>query len=88
MNPWSHTDRLVVERQVEGFAVAPSGSICVAQDGDLIIATPPDIVSIRNTDRATAARLRLERRASFETAFANSFSIQGLTHNGSFIMVR
>ena len=54
MNAGDQTDRLVVERQVEGFAVAPSGSICFAQDDDFIIETPPDIVSLRNTDRATA----------------------------------
>ena len=88
INAGDQTDRLVVERQVEGLAVAPSGSICVAKDGDLIIATPPDIVSIRNTDRAAATRLRLEQRASFESAFANFFSVQGLTHDGSFILVR
>ena len=86
INAGDQTDRLVVDRQVEGFAVAPSGSIYVAQDGDLIIATPPDIVSLRNTDRATATRLRLEQRASFESAFANSFSVQGLTHDGSFVL--
>ena len=86
INSGDQTDRLVVERQVERLGVAPSGSICVAQDGDLIIATPSDIVSLRNTDRAIATRLRLEQRASFETAFANSFSIQGLTHDGSFVL--
>ena len=88
INAGDQTDRLVVERQVEGLAVAPSGSICVAKDDDLIIATPPDIVSIRNTDRDAATRLRLQQRASFESAFANSFSVQGITHDGSFILMR
>jgi len=88
INVGDQTDRLVVERQVEEFTVAPSGSTCVAKDDDLIIPTPPDIVAVRNTDRDTATRLRLEQRASFESAFANSFSVQGLTTDGSFVMTR
>ena len=86
INAGDQTDRLVVERQVEGLAVAPSGSICVAKDGDLIIPTPVDIVLLRQTDRNAATRLRLEQRASFESAFANSFSVQGFTHDGSFVL--
>ena len=86
INVGDQTDRLVVERQVEGLAVAPSGSICVAKDGDLIIPTSVDIVLLRQTDRNAATRLRLEQRASFESAFANSFSVQGITHDGSFIL--
>ena len=86
INVGDQTDRLVVERQVEGLAVAPSGSICVAKDGDLIIPTSVDIVLLRQTDRNAATRLRLEQRASFESAFANSFSVQGLTHDGSFVL--
>ena len=86
INAGDQTDRLVVERQVDGLSVAPSGSTCVAKDGDLIIPTPADIVDLRITDRDTATRLRLEQRASFELAFANSLSVQGLTGDGSFIM--
>ena len=86
INAGDQTDRLVVERQVEGLSVAPSGSTCVTKDGDLIIPTPLDIVGLRNTDRHAATRLRLEQRASFELAFANSLSVQGLTGDGSFIM--
>ena len=86
INAGDQTDRLVVERQVEGLSVAPSASICVANDADLIIQTPPDIVSLRNIDRDTATRLRLEQRASFESAFASTFSVRGLTHDGSFVL--
>jgi len=41
---------------------------------------------VRKTDRDAATRLRLEQRASFESAFANSFSVQGLTTDGSFVL--
>ena len=88
INAGDQTDRLVVERQVEGLSVAPSASICVANDADLIIQTPPDIVSLRNIDRDTATRLRLEQRNSFEAAFANSLSVKGLTHDGSFVLTK
>jgi len=88
INVGDQTDRLVVERPVEELTVAPSGSTCVAKDDDLIIPTPPDIVVVRKTDRDAATRLRLEQRASFESAFANSFSVQGLTTDGSFVMTR
>ena len=88
INAGDQTDRLVVERQVEGLSVAPSASICVAKDEDLIIQTPPNIVSLRNTDRDTATRLRLEQRNGFEAAFASSFSVRGLTHDGSFILTK
>jgi predicted GNAT superfamily acetyltransferase len=86
INVGDQTDRLVVERQVEELTVAPSGSTCVAKDDDLIIPTPPDIVVVRKTDRDAATRLRLEQRASFESAFANSFSVQGLTGDGYFVL--
>jgi predicted GNAT superfamily acetyltransferase len=88
INVGDQTDRLVVERQVEELTVAPRGSICIAKDGDLNIPIPLDIVAVRNTDRDAATRLRLEQRASFESAFANSFSVQGLTTDGSFVMTR
>ena len=86
INAGDQTDRLVVERQVEGLGVAPSASFCVAEDNDLIIQTPPDIVALRKTDGDAATRLRLEQRANFESAFANSFTVQGLTHDGSFVL--
>ena len=86
INVGDQTDRLVVERQVEELTVAPRGSICIAKDGDLNIPIPLDIVAVRNTDRDAATRLRLEQRASFESAFANSFSVQGLTTDGSFVL--
>ena len=86
INAGDQTDRLVVERQVEGLGVAPSASFCVAEDNDLIIQTPPDIVALLKTDGDDATRLRLEQRASFDAAFAESFSVQGLTHDGSFVL--
>ncbi|MSY47505.1 MAG: hypothetical protein F2644_02315 [Actinobacteria bacterium] len=86
INAGDQTDRLVVERQVDGLSVAPSSITCVAKDGDLIIPTPLDIVGLRNTDRDTATRLRLEQRASFEAAFERSFLVHGLTDDGYFIM--
>ena len=86
INVGDQTDRLVVERQVEELTSAPSGSTCVANDDDLIIPTPLDIVAVRNTDRDTATRLRLEQRTSFESAFAKSLTVQGLTNDGSFVM--
>ena len=88
INAGDQTDRLVVERQVEGLSVAPSASICVAKDEDLIIQTPLDIVSLRNTNRAASTRLRLEQRNSFESAFASTFSVRGLTHDGSFVLTK
>ena len=86
INAGDQTDRLVVERQVEGLGVAPSASFCAAEDNDLIILTPQDIVALRKTDGDAATRLRLEQRANFESAFANSFTVQGLTHDGSFVL--
>jgi predicted GNAT superfamily acetyltransferase len=86
INARDQTDRLIVERQVGGLSAAPSGSTCFAKHGDLEIPTPLDIVGLRNTDRDTAIRLRLEQRANFESAITNSFSVQGLTGDGSFVM--
>ena len=86
INAGDQTDRLVVERQVEGLGVAPSASFCAAEDNDLTIQTPQDIVALRKTDGDAAARLRLKQRASFDSAFAASFSVQGLTHDGSFVL--
>jgi predicted GNAT superfamily acetyltransferase len=88
INAGDQTDRLVVERQVDGLTVAPSGNLFVADVDDLIIQTPLDIVSLRKTDRETATKLRLEQRASFESAFANFFSVQGLTGDGAFVMTK
>ena len=85
INAGDQTDRLVVERQVEGLSVAPSASSCVAKENDFIIQTPQDIIALRKTDRDAATRLRLEQRTRFESAFANSFSVRGLTQDGSFV---
>jgi len=88
INAGDKTDRLVVERQVDGLSLAPSGSTCVAKDGDLIIRTPIDIVGLRNSDRNSATRLRIEQRISFESAFANSFLVRGFNGEGSFVMTK
>ncbi|GBL21914.1 hypothetical protein EMGBS4_19740 [Acidimicrobiaceae bacterium] len=88
INAGDQTDRLVVERQVEGLTAAPSSRVYVAEQDDLIIHTPDDIVALRSTDREKAHRLRLDQRNSFESAFANAFHVQGLTRDGSFVLTK
>ena len=86
INSGDQTDRLVVERQVEGLIAAPTSSACVATDGDLIIETPQDIVMLRTSDREKSHQLRLGQRTSFEAAFADSYFVRGFSSDGSFVM--
>jgi len=90
INGDDNTDRLVVERQVENCAVAPSAGPITALPGDQLIATPEDIVSLRQSDdladRELAKKSRMLQRQSFETAFADSKFVRGFTSDGSYVL--
>ncbi len=90
INAGDHTDRLVVERRVSGCEVAPSAEAIVAGRDDEIIATPENIVALRQSvkpeDQALALEFRLSQRTSFESAFAASKIVRGFTADGSYVL--
>lgn len=90
INSGDNTDRLVVERQVKDKSSPPSASAIIASPGDHVIATPEDIVALRQsgsaTDRLLVKNLRLAQRESFESAFAASKFVRGFTADGSYVL--
>jgi predicted GNAT superfamily acetyltransferase len=90
INSGDNTDRLVVERQVKDKSVSPSAIAIIASPGDHVIATPEDIVALRQsgsaTNRLLVKNLRLAQRESFESAFAASKFVRGFTADGSYVL--
>jgi predicted GNAT superfamily acetyltransferase len=90
INGDDNTDRLVVEREVKEKLSPPSASAITASPGDHLIATPEDIVALRQSGRATDRKLvkdlRLAQRESFESAFAASKFVRGFTTDGSYVL--
>lgn len=90
INAGDKTDRLYVERQVMGLETPPSAEPCVAQSDEVLISTPPDIVTLRqlatHTSQAEVTQLRQTQRASFAAAFAESRVVRGLTIDGSYVL--
>jgi len=91
-NAGDKTDRLYVERQVAGHITPPSSTPCIATNDDVLIATPSDIVALRQSSnpdsRAEMLRLRQTQRENFQSALADSRFVRGFTSDGSFVLSR
>jgi predicted GNAT superfamily acetyltransferase len=90
INSGDNTDRLLVEREVKEKSSPPSARVITASPGEHVIATPEDIVALRQsgsaTDRKLVKNLRLAQRESFESAFAASKFVRGFTTDGSYVL--
>ena len=90
LNAGDSTDRLVVERQVVGLETAPVGKTTQAQSDEILIATPEDIVAMRQKgtveNQKDSRQWRTDQRKQFETAFGSSHFVRGFTADGSFVL--
>lgn len=86
LNRGENTDRVVVRWPVKGAgAVTPEGSVVV--EAEWSIPTPPDIETMRRTDRAGARSWRERHRADLRRAFDGRWKIAGLMSDGSYAVV-
>ena len=90
INSGDSTDRLVVERQVAGYDVAPNAETINRKDGEDLIETPQDIVALRQSNRsadlALVRSLRSTQRENFEAAFAAAKFVRGFTSDGAYVL--
>jgi predicted GNAT superfamily acetyltransferase len=90
INSGDNTDRLVVERQVTNYDVAPHAEVIAGEEGDVLIETPQDIVALRQSnsaaDQALVRNLRSTQRKKFEAAFAAAKFVRGFTSDGAYVL--
>jgi predicted GNAT superfamily acetyltransferase len=100
INAGDETDRAVVRWSTHatvtnatrtGFVVVDAHATVAPRPPDatvINVATPPDIVALRNDDATTARRWRHATRHAFLDAFASGFSVTGITRNGLYTLER
>jgi len=86
LNRGEHTDRVIVRWPVKNVGEnPPAGSVVAA--AEWCISTPPDIETMRRTDRAGAQSWRTQQRADLRRAFDGRWKIAGLMSDGSYAVV-
>ena len=87
MNANDETDRLLVAWDTGRDPDAPlrDGSD-VPSEGRVEIATPADVLLLRRTEPAEAARWRAETRAQFTEHLAAGRQVVGITRDGSYVL--
>jgi len=86
INAGEQSDRVLVRWQVAGVDTPPSGSPIATQPGDMVIATPPDIETLRKTDRMRSDEWRAIQREAFAVAGSEGRRVVGLTTEGMYVM--
>jgi predicted GNAT superfamily acetyltransferase len=88
INAGEQSDRVLVRWQVLAAGEPQSLEVVTERDGDVVIATPEDIESLRKTDKADAQVWRAGQRAAFEEAIGNGFAVRGLNAEYSYVLSR
>jgi predicted GNAT superfamily acetyltransferase len=88
INAGEQSDRVLVRWQVLAAGEPQSLEVVTERDGDVVIATPENIESLRKTDKAEAQVWRAKQRATFEEAIGNGFSVRGLNAEYSYVLSR
>ena len=86
LNRGERTDRVFVSWPVSGRDAPPIGA--VVSGAEWVIATPPDIESLRRTDTKAAHAWRDQQRADLRKAFDGSWRLAGLTSDGSYAVIK
>ncbi|SDM29169.1 GNAT family N-acetyltransferase [Allokutzneria albata] len=76
------SDRFLVEWSLTSSPPAVSGSDA------LTVAVPEDIEALRRSDPASARRWRLDVREAVQLAFAEGYTVTGMTPDGSYVLTR
>ena len=84
INAGEQSDRLLVRWNVDGADEQQRGAVIAVQTSDLLVETPPDIASLRVSDRAVASEWRQRQRAAFEGA--EDRFVAGLSASYSYVL--
>ena len=88
INAGEQSDRVLVQWQVLAAGVPQSLEVVKEQVGDVVIATPEDIESLRKTNKAEAQVWRARQREAFEEAIEAGYSVRGLNAEFSYVLSR
>ena len=88
INAGEQSDRVLVQWQVLAAGEPQSLEVVTEQVGDIVIATPDDIESLRKNNKAESQMWRARQRAAFEEAIGNGFSVRGLNSEYSYVLSR
>ena len=88
INAGEQSDRVLVQWQVLAAGEPQSLEVVTEQVGDVVIATPEDIESLRKNNKAESQAWRARQRAAFEEAICDGFSVRGLNAEYSYVLSR
>lgn len=86
INAGEHSDRLLVQWSVSVTGGPQPGTFVVANSDDVVVATPPDIESLRRTDHGAALQWRTRQRESFALLLNPGARIRGLNDEYGYVL--
>ena len=86
INAGEHSDRLLVQWSVSVTGDPQPGTFVVANRDDVVVDTPPDIESLRRTDRGAALEWRSRQRESFALLLNPGARIRGLNDEYGYVI--
>jgi predicted GNAT superfamily acetyltransferase len=86
INAGEQSDRVLVRWDVLGSQVPQSLDLVDVRNGDVVIATPSDIETLRKVDKQHAQLWRTEQRTLFIDAVQDGFRVRGLDSDYSYVL--
>lgn len=86
INSGDHSDRLYVNWNVSATGHSASGSVVVADSGDVVVPIPDDIEALRQLDRGAALEWRRRQRELLRSLLQPSAYIRGLTRDSAYVI--
>ena len=86
INAGEQSDRVLVRWNVLNSKTPQSLGLVDVRDGDVVIATPVDIETLRKVDKQQAQQWRAEQRALFLDAVHDGYQVRGLNAEYSYVL--
>ena len=86
INAGEQSDRVLVRWEVLSSQMPQAQSLVEAHDGDVVIATPNDIETLRKVDKQQAQQWRTEQRTLFLDAVQGGYHVRGLNADSSYVL--
>jgi predicted GNAT superfamily acetyltransferase len=86
INAGEQSDRVLVRWEVLGSQMPQAQGLVEALDGDVVIATPNDIESLRKSDKQQAQQWRAKQRTLFLDAVRGGYQVRGLNADYSYVL--
>jgi predicted GNAT superfamily acetyltransferase len=86
INAGEQSDRVLVRWNVLNSKTPQSLGLVDVRDGDVVIATPVDIETLRKVDKQQAQQWRAEQRALFLDAVHDGCQVRGLNADYSYVL--